>query len=379
MNLDWAADVRKYAPDADSGVIAEIIRYCQVPLRDRGPVRVPFGDLAETTLLRENFLKRTLGLSLSDYELDYAIAQVRRRVRDVLRNRVTVYYLLAERFDRLYVFTPQRAAPVYAEPAYVEPIYAETPYAEPVTTDEPVWVEATTASEFPTARPIPAHDVYDEPVEAERHNRGWLVWLLLGLLLLVLLAWLVAMLPRLGQVAASAPDLPTASASADADSPASFSASPSATPSVAASTAPATAPAPTGPATTGPATTAPAPVAIPEGAGVISASRDGKPWVKVYFRSGSAWLVPAFRPAVQNLKAYVASHPGTTLTVSGFADKWGSAAVNDAMAAERAKRVKAALVAAGVADGSVMLVKPADIIDGRANDGSGRRVEVGVK
>ena len=368
MNLDWAADVRKYAPDADSGVIAEIIRYCQVPLRDRGPVRVPFGDLAETTLLRENFLKRTLGLTLSDYELDYAIAQVRRRVRDVLRNRVTIYYLLAERFDRLYVFTPQRAAPVYAEPVPFEP-----PYAEPLASEEPIWVEAAAVSEFPAARPIPVHDVYDEPVEAERHKRGWLVWLLLGLLLLVLLAWLVAMLPRLGQVAASAPDLPTASASAEADSPASLSATPSATPSVAASTAPA-------PSGTGvPAATVPAPVTIPEGAGVISASRDGRPWVKVYFRSGSAWLVPAFRPAVQNLKAYVTNHPGSTLTVSGFADKWGSAAVNDAMAAERAKRVKAALVAAGVPDGSVILVKPADIIDGRANDGSGRRVEVGVK
>ena len=35
MAEDWAADVRKYVPDADPSVIAGIVRYCGIALQKR--------------------------------------------------------------------------------------------------------------------------------------------------------------------------------------------------------------------------------------------------------------------------------------------------------------------------------------------------------
>ena len=66
---------------------------------------VSFSDKAELARVRDNFLKKKLGLSQSDAELDAAIAaigEVMKASRD--KNRVTVYYLLAERFGKLSIF-----------------------------------------------------------------------------------------------------------------------------------------------------------------------------------------------------------------------------------------------------------------------------------
>ncbi len=68
-------------------------------------------------------------------------------------------------------------------------------------------------------------------------------------------------------------------------------------------------------------------VAIPAGAGVTSELRDGKPVVKVYFDTGKTNVAPAFTPAAGGLKAYLEGHAGSKLTVSGFADPTGNAAL----------------------------------------------------
>lgn len=105
MDEDWSVDVRKYVPDADAGAIAGIVRYCGIALRNRDSSLVSFSDSTETDRVRENYLKKKLGLVNPDSELDAAIAAVGERMdSDSTRNRVTVYYLLADAFGKLGLF-----------------------------------------------------------------------------------------------------------------------------------------------------------------------------------------------------------------------------------------------------------------------------------
>ncbi len=55
--------------------------------------------------MRENFLKKKLGCTEDDATLDKAIAAVGEKMKGTRnRNRVTVYYLLAEHFGKLDLF-----------------------------------------------------------------------------------------------------------------------------------------------------------------------------------------------------------------------------------------------------------------------------------
>ncbi|HSM95446.1 MAG TPA: DUF2853 family protein [Rhizomicrobium sp.] len=102
---DWAADVRKYVSDADERAIAGIARYCGIALQKRDSSLVSFTDKEEVARVRANFLKKKLALTNSDAELDQAISSVATRMQaDRTKNRVTVYYLLAEHFGKLSAF-----------------------------------------------------------------------------------------------------------------------------------------------------------------------------------------------------------------------------------------------------------------------------------
>jgi hypothetical protein len=105
MTEDWAVDVRKYAPSADDKVIAGIVRHCGIALQKRDSALVSFSDKEEVARVRENFLKKKLGLAAPDPELDQAILAVGDKLKgDRSKNRVTVYYLLADHFGKLSAF-----------------------------------------------------------------------------------------------------------------------------------------------------------------------------------------------------------------------------------------------------------------------------------
>src|SRR6185369_11432789 len=55
MAEDWYADVKKYVPNADSNVVAGIVRYCGIALQNRDSSLVSFSDPAEVGRVRENF------------------------------------------------------------------------------------------------------------------------------------------------------------------------------------------------------------------------------------------------------------------------------------------------------------------------------------
>lgn len=105
MAEDWAADVQKYAPNADPKIVAGIVRYCGIALQKRDSSLVSFTDKDEVARVRDHFLKKKLGLTDPDAELDQAIGAIGDKMKgDRTKNRVTVYYLLADRFGKLPTF-----------------------------------------------------------------------------------------------------------------------------------------------------------------------------------------------------------------------------------------------------------------------------------
>jgi hypothetical protein len=105
MAEDWAADVKKYSPGADDAAISGIVRHCGIALQKRDSSLVSFTDRSELDRVRDGFMKKKLGLTDSDADLDTALAEVGQTLKgDRTKNRVTVYYLLAEKYGKLDLF-----------------------------------------------------------------------------------------------------------------------------------------------------------------------------------------------------------------------------------------------------------------------------------
>ena len=80
----------------------EILRNCAAK---EGSSLVSFTDKEEVARVRNNFLKKKLGLTNSDTELDKAIMLAAEKMKgDRTKNWVTVYYLLADHFEKLSMF-----------------------------------------------------------------------------------------------------------------------------------------------------------------------------------------------------------------------------------------------------------------------------------
>jgi hypothetical protein len=103
---DWAANVKKYVPNANEPAIHGIVKHLGIALRGKDSSFVACTDKAERDLVRDHFLKKKLGLALDDAELDRSIMDVCQRMHDDRdKPRVTFYYLLAEKYDKLSMFT----------------------------------------------------------------------------------------------------------------------------------------------------------------------------------------------------------------------------------------------------------------------------------
>jgi hypothetical protein len=105
MAHDWAADVRKYAPNADEPAIKGIVRHLGIALQSRDASFVSCTDKAERDRVRDGFLKKKLALTESDADLDKAVVAVCETMKaDRDKSRVAFYYLLAERYGKLDLF-----------------------------------------------------------------------------------------------------------------------------------------------------------------------------------------------------------------------------------------------------------------------------------
>lgn len=390
MAQDWAADVKKYVANADDEVISAIVKYCGIALHNQDSSLVSYSDPVELGRVRENFLKKKLGLTSSDADLDSGIAAVGERLKGVsFKNRVTVYYMLLEQFGMLDFFRKGGAAIAGAGAAAAAgaaalglagsgdddkvaaaPAPAPAPAPEPAATTSysaaaplaaagataaaATAATASAAAETVAAAPSYAASSYDpDPVE-EKSGMGWL-WALLGLLALGLILWWLFF-------RGDAKPVETAAAPATEVAAPAVPAEGTAAPVADISMAPAE-----------------GTVEIPTGAGVTSEMRDGKPVVKVYFDTAKTDVAPAFAGAAAGLKAYLESHAGSTLAVSGYNDPRGNAAQNAELSKNRAQAVQADLVKAGIAEGSIELVKPEASTDTTVDNAGARRVEVVVR
>jgi hypothetical protein len=105
MSGALAPETRRHKASFDNDAIAGIVRYCTIAGQHGRGSAVSFSDSAERHRIRDEFLRKTLGLTQSDADLDAAIAAVADAVQTATAShRVTVYYLLAERFGKLTVF-----------------------------------------------------------------------------------------------------------------------------------------------------------------------------------------------------------------------------------------------------------------------------------
>lgn len=413
MAVDWLADVRIYDADADEGVVNSIVKYCGIALQSRDGQLVAMADKKECDLVRENFLKKKLGLTQSDAELDEAIQSVREIMKaDRTKNRVTVYYLLTKHFGSLNVFggvagaaagaaglaaaaagalsgngdkaededKGASAAPLAAAAGIVGAGAAAIGGAASAAGDA-VGGAVSGAADM-------ASDAASGAVDAVSGVAGAAAGAAAGLA--------GAATSAVSGAAGAAADLASAPLAAvrsgfdDEESGGGWGwlkwlllaallaallfflmrscSTQEATP-VAADKAADT------------ATVAPAaePAPVPAGSGVVAGERNGKPMLTVYFDTGKSDVTNDLAAAASKVKEYVAANAGAKLGVSGFNDPTGNAAANAELSKRRAQAVGKALEAAGIPAASIELVKPAESTDASGDNTNARRVEVVVQ
>jgi hypothetical protein len=107
---DYAADVKKYVSNVDTGAVDGIVKHLGIALRTRDASLVAATDPEELKRVREGFMKKKLALTQSDAELDAALHEVMNKMKGVHdKHRVTVCYLIAEKFGKLGLFAPKAA------------------------------------------------------------------------------------------------------------------------------------------------------------------------------------------------------------------------------------------------------------------------------
>ena len=100
---DHLDDIKKHVSEVDEAALANMEKTYRLVLSKPDSRAVSFSDEEELKTVRESFLKKKLGLTIPDAELDAAIKEVGKAIPGH-KQRLTVYYLLAKKFDKLDVF-----------------------------------------------------------------------------------------------------------------------------------------------------------------------------------------------------------------------------------------------------------------------------------
>ncbi|WP_341728558.1 DUF2853 family protein [Brooklawnia sp.] len=101
--MDYLADLKKYTTGPDEDVVAAMEKTYRLVLSQPDSAVVSYSDSEELERIKKNFLVRKLGLTDTD-DLDGGLEAVGAKMKGVHRkNRLTVYYLLAEHFGKLDV------------------------------------------------------------------------------------------------------------------------------------------------------------------------------------------------------------------------------------------------------------------------------------
>lgn len=102
MEVDHAADLKRYAPNASDAHIKAIIKHLGIALKSNDSAMVACSSKDELGRVRDSWLKKKLKLTQADGELDAAIKGVCETMKgDKNKSRVAFYYLLADKFGKL--------------------------------------------------------------------------------------------------------------------------------------------------------------------------------------------------------------------------------------------------------------------------------------
>lgn len=98
----YVDDIKKYTASVNEAGVAAIVKHLGIALHNRDSSLVSSTDPAEMARVRDSWCKKKLGVSESDAEIDAACKAVVAKMKaDRTKERVTVYYLLAEHYGKL--------------------------------------------------------------------------------------------------------------------------------------------------------------------------------------------------------------------------------------------------------------------------------------
>lgn len=103
----YVADIKKYVEDVDEVVVDGIVKHCGISLRGKDTSLVSCSQKSELDTIKKSFLKKKLGLTVDDTELDVAIKEVCEKMgsSNPRKHRVTFYYLLTDMFGKQSLFS----------------------------------------------------------------------------------------------------------------------------------------------------------------------------------------------------------------------------------------------------------------------------------
>ncbi len=103
---DYIANIKNYVADVDEKVVNGIVKHLGIALQCKDASLVSCSDPSELERVKNSFLKKKLGRTEDDEELDKVIAEVCRKMAgERNKSRVTFYYLLAVHYNQQSVFT----------------------------------------------------------------------------------------------------------------------------------------------------------------------------------------------------------------------------------------------------------------------------------
>lgn len=103
--MDHEAQIEKFAANFDGAAVAGLLKTYRLVLSKSDAATVAFSDQAELDRVKANFVKKKLGITDSDEDIDAAIKQVGATMKDTRsKSRAAVYYLLAEHYGKLDLF-----------------------------------------------------------------------------------------------------------------------------------------------------------------------------------------------------------------------------------------------------------------------------------
>lgn len=106
MSQKFSDDIKRFATIVDDAAVAAIVKHLGIALQSKDASLVSMTDKKERDRVRDSWLKKKLGLTHDDVTLDQAILEIGDRMKaDTRKQRVTFYYLLAEKFERLKALT----------------------------------------------------------------------------------------------------------------------------------------------------------------------------------------------------------------------------------------------------------------------------------